>query len=106
MCHDCETCKSGRTSRDAVRNVDLPGAKEPRITWGQNPTREAALLRGHTETCHEDAGGRYTQDDSRGGSTRDAACLPPLPWQRVVLLRVRLGDYGDAATACSWVLLA
>jgi len=44
--HSREPCKSGRTDRDAVRDVDLSGPKEPCIRWALDPHTEGAIWEG------------------------------------------------------------
>ena len=39
VCHDAEPCKNGWTDRDAVRDVDSGGPKDPCVTGSNSPTQ-------------------------------------------------------------------
>ena len=46
VCHTSEPCRNGWTDRDAVRDEDSGGPREPCIRWGPDPPWEAAILMG------------------------------------------------------------
>jgi len=95
----------------------LRWAKEPRIRWGPDPTREWVILRanrGRFRSCQDMSGGRYIQSNSAGGSTGTAwmsigvyrwgwTLAPPSKYDWTIHVRWRCGLMSIILTTCCYL---
>jgi len=80
--HNREPCKNDGTDRYGFWGVHSWGSEQQqRIRWESKSLREGARLR---ETYWDVPSGRYTQSDSQGGGSGDAAVSPLLLWRLVL----------------------